>query len=400
MKVTKVECEVLVVPGEDSRSLNTAQDNAVVLVHTDSGITGIGEVEANPWVIKALIEASGSHTMDQSLAQLVAGCDPRQPRAIWDYLYRQTLLTGRRGAGINAIGAVDMAIWDVYGKAEKKPIWQLLGGPQRQSVTAYASLLPSGFTLEAYRSSLLTKVAWARDAGFKAVKIEVMIKGPHAHVGLQESDEAIIELVSAARDVLGSNVLLMVDVGYCWNGWKEALRVIKRIEEFELFFVETPLPTDDLDGYQRLAGSTDVRIAAGELLSTRYEFESLVDKIDVLQPDVGRVGGITEAMRVVELAAAYGKIVVPHCWKSGIGIAATAHVAAASANCPFIEYLPSAISDSAIRRELVTEELRLENGSFALPTLPGLGVELKPAAMRQYRAIEGKTHFFKSELPV
>lgn len=389
MIVNKVKCDVFVVPGSDPRSLNTAQDNAVVQLQTDTGLLGIGEVESNPWVIKALVEASGTHTMDQSLAQLLIGRDPRQPRAIWDYLYTQTLLAGRRGAGINAIGAVDMAIWDVYGKAERKPIWQLLGGAQRQSIIPYASLLPSGLTLGSYRSSLLTKIAWARNAGFHAVKIEIMIKGPHAHVGLQEGDDAIVELVAAAREALGSGTVLMVDVGYCWNDWKEALRVIKRIENFNLFFLETPLPPDDLSGYARLTRSTDVRIAAGELLSTRFEFVSLIDKIDVLQPDVGRVGGITEAMRVVELAAEHGKLVVPHCWKSGIGIAATAHVAAASPNCPFIEYLPSAVSDSAIRRELVTEELRLENGKFALPQAPGLGVELNPVAVQRFRTTRG-----------
>jgi L-alanine-DL-glutamate epimerase-like enolase superfamily enzyme len=389
--VNKVECDVFEVPGGDPRSLNTAQDNCVVQVETDSGFIGIGEVEANPWVIKAIIEASGTHTMDQSLARLVIGRDPRHPRAIWDYLYRQTLLTGRRGAGINAIGAVDMAIWDVYGKVERKPIWQLLGGARRQSITPYASLLPSGFTLGAYRSSLLTKAAWARDAGFHAVKIEVMIKGPHAHAGLQETDEAIVELVAVAREALGPDIMLIVDVGYCWNDWKEALRVIKQIEKFNLFFVETPLSSDDLPGYARLTRSTDVRIAAGELLSTRFEFESLIDKVDVLQPDIGRVGGITEAMRVVELAGEHGKLVVPHCWKSGIGTAATAHVAAASSNCPFIEYLPPEVSDSAIRRELVSEELRLENGHFALPQTPGLGVALNPVAVEKFRITGGST---------
>jgi L-rhamnonate dehydratase len=389
MKITRVDCTVLALSDTNPRSLNTAQDNAVVQIHTDAGITGVGEVESNPWVIKAFIEASGSHTMDQGLDKLAVGHDPAQPHALWDYLYRRTLLAGRRGAGISAIGALDIAVWDAYGKLEQKSIWKLLGGAQRQSITPYASLLPSGDTLGAYRSSLLAKVAWARDAGFRAAKVEVMIKGPHAHIGLEESDDAIIELVAASRDILGPKIALMVDVGYCWNDWKEALRVIRRLEKYDLFFIETPLPTDDLEGYRRLTRSAGVRIAAGELLSTRFEFEALMEKIDVVQPDVGRVGGITETMRVVEMAAARGKMVVPHCWKSGISIAATAHVVAASSNCPYMEYLPAPVSDSALREDLVVEELTVEDGLLSLPQLPGLGVELDPSAMERFAVPSG-----------
>jgi L-alanine-DL-glutamate epimerase-like enolase superfamily enzyme len=117
--------------------------------------------------------------------------------------------------------------------------------------------------------------------------------------------------------------------------------------------VETPLPSDDLDGYARLSDATSVRIAAGEWLNTRFEFADLMDrgKVDVVQPDVGRVGGLTEAVRVVEMAFDRGKLVVPHCWKTGIGVAATAHLAVASLNCRFIEFLPPALAESPLRRD-------------------------------------------------
>jgi L-rhamnonate dehydratase len=384
MKITAVDCTVLVVPDADPSSLDTAQDNALVLVHTDEKITGIGEVESNPWVVKAFIESSGSHTMNLGLAQLLIGKDPTQPPALWEYLYKKSLLGGRRGAGINAIGALDMAIWDAYGKSEKKPIWKLLGGAQRPNITPYASLLPHGDTLATYENSLMEKVRWARKSGFEAVKIELMINGPHAHPGLSESNEVIVGLVASVRSELGPGISLMVDVGYCWEDWKEALRVIRRLEKYDIFFVEGPISPDDDEGLGRLSRSCDIRIASGELLSTRFEFYSLMNRVDVIQPDVGRVGGITEAMRIVEVAATQGKMVVPHCWKSGIGIAATAHVAAASPNCPFIEYVPAEVSGSAIRRELVTEELRLKKGHFDLPKLPGLGVQLNAAATEKF----------------
>ncbi|MEW5979619.1 MAG: mandelate racemase/muconate lactonizing enzyme family protein [Acidobacteriota bacterium] len=385
MKITRVKCHVLMAP-ECSKSLNTASDDAVVEVHTDTGLTGIGEVESNPWVIWAAIERSGAHSMDRRLADLLIGQDPRQPAAMWEYLYEQSQLAGRRGAGIGAIGAVDMALWDIAGKAAGKPVWQLLGELQSESVGAYASLLPSGGTLKDYRESLLAKAQWARDAGFSAVKIEILIKGPLRVAGLDESDDTIVDLVAAGREVVGPEVQLMIDVGYCWRDWKEARQVFRRLEKHELYFIETPLWSDDLHGYARLADSTSIRIAAGELLSTRFEFVELMDvgKVHVVQPDVGRVGGISEAMRVAAMAADRGILVVPHCWKSGIGIAATAHVAAALPNCPLIEFLPAAVSESRLRKELVIDELQVENGRIPLPKVPGLGIELNRSVVTEF----------------
>ena len=128
------------------------------------------------------------------------------------------------------------------------------------------------------------------------------------------------------------------------------------------------------------------RIAAGEWQNTHWEFLDLADRgqIDVLQPDVGRVGGFTEARKVCEIAADRGRLIVPHCWKSGIGIAASAHLSAATACCPFIEFLPAELSESALRRDLVSEELRLEEGQIPLPTRPGLGIELNREALEKF----------------
>lgn len=388
MKIIGVDCDVLVVPLHDCNSCDTSQDDIVVQVRTDAGVSGIGEVESNPWVIKALIEATGSNSLNRGLGELLLGQDPTQPQALWDRLYTLTLLTGRRGAGICAIGALDMAVWDIYGKSLGKPIWQLLGGARQQNITPYASLLPSGHTLEEYRKSLLAKAAWARDFGFEAAKMEILIRGPFTQHGLQERDEEIVELVAACREVLGPHMTMMVDVGYCWDDWKEALRVIRRLEKYDLFFLETPLAPDDLDGYARLSNATDIRIAAGELLQTRFEFAELMDRghIDVVQPDVGRVGGITEAVRVIRMAVDRGKMVVPHCWKSGIGIAATAHVVTAAPNCPYIEFLPAAVAESPLRRELVADELQIADGKLALPQRPGLGIELNGAAFSRFSA--------------
>lgn len=386
MRITAVECDVLLVPEYDQASVDTSQDDLLVRVHTDSGVTGIGEVESNPWVIRALIECPGSNLLNRGLAELLVGQDPTQPMAVWEDLYRGSLLVGRRGAGICAIGALDMAVWDICGRATGQPIWRLLGGTQRTEITPYASLLPSGKDLKEYERSLLAKAEWARAAGFHAVKAEILVKGPLTTDFVVQHDDVIIDLVKSCREVLGSGVQLMVDVGYCWEDWKEALNVARAIEKYDLFFLETPLLPDDLEGYACLSRAAGIRIAAGELLQTRFEFIELMDHgcVDVVQPDVGRVGGVTEALRVARLAEERGKLVVLHCWKTGIGIAATAHVAAVSGNCPFIEYLPAEVSDSRLRRELVSDELRVENGKLRLPQRPGLGVELNMEAVKEF----------------
>ena len=390
MRIDRVDCDVLVVPECDADYCDTAQDDAVVRIRSDTGLIGIGEVESNPWVIKAHIESPSSNAYNRSLASLLVGENPTQPESVWNRLYRETFLVGRRGAGICALGALDMAVWDLFGKAVGQPIWRLLDGQAQWSgVTPYASILPTGRTLPDYRDSLLAKAQWGSESGFKAIKLEVLIRGPFAQYGLQETNDAIVELVSAGRDAVGPEVDLMLDVGYCWDDWEEAAQVLRRLERYDLYFVETPLMPDDFDGYAKLSRATEIPIAAGELLQTRFEFAELMDRgaVHVVQPDVGRVGGITEAFRVAKMAHERGKIVVPHCWKSGIGVAASAHLAAVSPNCPYFELLPTAIAESRLRKELVLNEPEIEDGQWPVMTGPGLGIELNMAAFECFARV-------------
>jgi L-rhamnonate dehydratase len=386
MKITDITCHVLLVPDFDVEACSSAQDNIVVRVHTDAGIVGIGETDTNPWAVKALIEAPGTHCMGRGLKEMLIGEDPRQPEALWEKLYVGSAMNGRRGLGICAIGALDMALWDIRGQAEGKPIWQLLGGACRPELVPYASLLPVGRTLDEYRESLVAKARQAVEFGFEAIKAEVCIKGPYSHMGLQVKDEEIVAVVAAVREAIGPDVTLMVDVAYTWQDYKEALRVLRRLEPYDLFFLETPLPPDDLDGHARLAEASSIRIAAGEWLNSRFEFHDLIDRgrIDVAQPDVGRVGGLTEARRVVDYARDRGRLIVPHCWKTGIGIAASAHLCAAAPNAPFFEFLPAPLAESRLRRELVVDDYRLEDGRICLPDKPGLGITLNEEALKEY----------------
>jgi L-rhamnonate dehydratase len=386
MKITRIETFVLLDPGYDSSACSSAQDDLVVRIHTDAGITGIGEVDTNPWVAQAMIHARGTHVLGRGLEEMLLGQDPLQPEALWETMYTGSFMTGRRGLGICAMGALDMALWDIRGKALGVPCWQLLGGARKTHITPYASLLPVGRTATEYRDSLVAKAAEARRLGFLAGKMEVCVKGPYAHNGIQEDDAFIVECVAACREAAGSGFVMMVDVCYCWNSAKEALRVLQWLEPFDLFFVETPLQLDDLDGYAYLREHSPIHIAAGELQNTRFEFLDLMDrgKVDVVQPDVGRVGGLTEARRVCDLAAGRGRLVVPHCWKTGIGIAASAHLSTSAAHCPYIEFLPSELSEAPLRRELVADELQMTGGLVPLPEKPGLGIDLNEAALAKY----------------
>jgi L-alanine-DL-glutamate epimerase-like enolase superfamily enzyme len=196
----------------------------------------------------------------------------------------------------------------------------------------------------------------------------------------------MIETIAAVRREVGADFTIMVDVAYAWTSVDHALRVIETWADLDVFFVETPLWADDLEGYAELARRSPIKIAAGEWLATRFEFEDLMDRggVQVAQPDVGRVGGLTEARRVCDLAAERGRLIVPHGWKTGITVAATAHLAAVTPHMPFFEYVPQEVAESRLRRELVTDELTLVDGRLALPERPGLGIELNRDVLEEF----------------
>jgi len=325
VKIVDVRCHVLLDPDYDIGATSSAQDDIVVEIITDNGITGVGESDVNPWIAKTCIEAPGTHTMSLSLRDILIGADPLDVAALWRRMYVGTCMHGRRGAVIHAMGGIEMALWDIKGKAAGKPVYELLGGARQQAVVPYASLQPSGHSFAEYRDSLCAWAQRAKESGFKAVKAEVTMNGPYAHSGLHESFDRHTEVVAAVRKTLGPDIALMVDVQYTWSDPEVALRTLRDWREFNLFFVETPLQIDNLKGYARLHREAPMPIAAGEWQNTRFEFEELLDigLVDVAQPDVGRVGGLTEARRVCDMAAGRGRKIVPHCWKTGVSISAT-----------------------------------------------------------------------------
>jgi L-alanine-DL-glutamate epimerase-like enolase superfamily enzyme len=386
VKIIGVDCHVLLDPEFDIGATSSAQDDLVVEIHTDEGISGVGETDVNPWIGRECILAPGTHTMGQGLTEMLIGADPLHVEDLWERLYTGSAMNGRRGAVINAIGAIDIALHDLRGKALGKPCHELLGEAVRTAVAPYASLQPEVSGFDAYRDSLVEWAVDARRRGFRAAKAEVTLSGPYAHVGLREPYTRATEVISAVRRAVGDDFVLMVDCQYAFPDADECLAVIRAWQEFDLFFVETPLPSDDLAGYARLAREQPIPIAAGEWLTTRFEFAQLIreGRIQVAQPDIGRVGGLTEALRVTKMAEAEGLVVIPHLWKTGISIAAAVHLAAVTSSCPYIEYLPAELSESPLRRELLTIEPIMESGEVAVPTTPGLGIELNRDALARF----------------
>ena len=306
---------------------------------------------------------------------------------LYSYVCRMIGQNGRRGALICAMGAIDMALWDIKGKAAGKPCWELTGKEARDSIHPYASLQPNGESYEEYKESLVSWVLHAKETGFTAAKLEVTLGGPYNHSGMDEPDEKVTEVVAACREAVGEDFVLMVDVQYAWNDVERALNTLRDWGDLDIYFIETPLQIDDLAGYARLHDESPVAIAAGEWQNTRFEFLDLMDigKVDIAQPDVGRVGGLTEALRVCDLAAERGRRIIPPCWKTGISIADSAHLAAITPHCPYFEFLPAELCHSVMRKELVADEISIEDGVIALPTKPGLGVELNRECLERLK---------------
>jgi L-alanine-DL-glutamate epimerase-like enolase superfamily enzyme len=389
LKITDVECHVLLAPDYDPGFTSSAQDSFVVVIHTDGGVSGVGECDANPWMARACLEAPGTHTMGLSIRDLLIGANPFEIGDLWRRCYLGTAMNGRRGMVIHTLSAVEMALWDLCGRAVGLPVHALLGGATRDRIIPYASLLPVGNRFEVYRDALCAAAENAVSLGFQAVKAEIVMNGPYAHDGMRESDDRHTEVLAAVRETIGPDVTLMVDVGYLWHDAEACLATIQDWAEFDCYFLETPIWSDNLHEIATVSERAPMPMAYGEWLSTRFEFEDILDigHIQVAQPDVGRVGGIGEAKIVCDMAKSRGVAIVPHCWKTGISISATAHLAFVTDHCAFIEYLPPQLCHERLRRELAHEELVLApDGTIPLPTKPGLGVEMDWDVARRYAA--------------
>jgi L-rhamnonate dehydratase len=373
VKITDVEAIVLRQPVLDDGIADGSQDDLVIKVHTDEGITGIGEVDSAPEAVRALVQAPGSHAIANSLHSLLVGEDPREVERLWQKMYRGLIYVGRRGIALHALSGIDIALWDIRGKAEGKPVHELLGGAKRDKVRAYASMLMPDTT-----DVVTERVAKLLDDGFTAVKLGW---GP-----LGRDAEHDVALAAAAKGVGGDGVEILIDAGLGYGAdARKAIGVARGLEELGVFWFEEPFEPDEYEAYAELADTVDIRVAAGEQDTTVWGFRELIERghVDLVQPDVTRCGGITELLRIAQLARDRGVETVPHAWKSGIIKAASLHVNAVLPDALFQEYC---IADTPINTTLTKERLPIDDDGFvAVPTGPGLGVELDDEVVERYR---------------
>jgi len=349
----------------------------LVKISTDSGISGYSDMETCASVAKACVDApkwsegEGMECFD-GLASLLIGENPLEVERLWYRMYRGSIYYGRRGVAIQAISAIDIALWDICGKAYQQPVHILLGGKWRDKVRAYASTLFRP-TPEAIRRAAQSYI----DEGFTAVKFGWGVFGRDFHRD--------VRLVEAARETLGDSRDLLVDTGwFVERTAKEAIQIVRSIEPFRPYFVEELLHPEDYDGYRRVADSVETRIACGEQESTEWGFAQLIERgnIDVVQPDLTRCGGFTVARKIVHMAERANRLVVPHSWSSDLLTAASLHLCAFQRRAEFVEF---STSQGPLSRMLVREPLRMVDGYLSVPEGPGLGVEVNDAVIEQYR---------------
>lgn len=367
MKITDVRAIHVALPQIASRSDGT-QDALMILVDTDAGITGIGEVDSSPLVAKAAIEAPMSHSIATGLREVLIGRDPREIQRLWHDMYQASRYAGRRGVFVHAISGVDLALWDILGKSVDLPVHTLLGGAHRTKIRAYASTL--------FQDSLAAtadRARWCVDQGFTAVKFgwDPMGQDP-------DYDEA---LVAAIREAVGDDVEVLIDAGQCWDT-KTAVQMARRFEPYRPYWLEEPLHPDNVEGYGILSRTSPLRIAAGEAEDQRHSYRHLMDvgMIDVVQIDVTRCGGLTEAKRIAGEALDRGREVINHSFTTDVNVAASAALLATLPRAPFLEYC---VEDTPIRNALCKNPPLVEDGFVVLPQEPGLGVEIDMDALER-----------------
>jgi len=370
MKITSVETIYVRVPEIKERA-DSGQDALLIVVNTDAGISGLGEVDSAPLAVQGLVEGPYSHAVTCGLRELVVGEDPFETEKIWHKMYRQNIYAGRRGIAIHGMSGIDMALWDIKGKALGLPVWKLLGGGFHSKIRAYASSLFGETPAETGERGKRFV-----DQGFTAVKFGW---GP-----LGRNECLDLALVEQARNGVGDKTDLMIDAGLCYD-LKTAMQRARQFEAFDPYWFEEPLSPDNYEGYRRLSESTSIRIAAGEEESNRLSYLDLMDRgrVDIVQVDLTRCGGFTEAMKIASLAADRSLPVVNHGFTTYINVAAALHFLASIPNSFILEYVVE--EGSHLRDDITFQEIKSIDGWVNVPNEPGLGVTLNQEAIDRYR---------------
>lgn len=379
MKITKVTTHVLEAPIDRPFAFSQAwvdrRVGLVVEIETDAGLIGWGDGYGPPWALATVI--------DRYYAPRLIGRSPLAGDAIWEELYNALRDHGQRGVPIQALSAIDIALWDLRGKALGVPVHVLMGGPIRDSVRAYATgLYRRSDTPTENRAMLQAEAEGYLAAGFSAMKTKV---------GFGFRDD--IELVEMLRETIGPDVELFVDANHGCD-LVQAKRLAHAMDPLDIGWFEEPVEPEDIEGYAELRRTTTIPIAGGESSFTRYDFRRILEAraIDIIQPDTASCGGLTEAKRIADMAWTHGARYQPHVWGTGIGLAAAMQLLAVlpttapafGAHAPLLEY------DSTphpFRQDLLVDPIRVEDGIAHVPQGPGLGIEIRRDVLERWRLV-------------
>jgi L-alanine-DL-glutamate epimerase-like enolase superfamily enzyme len=389
MKITNVEAMVLDTGKNYSDPSEAAESHGVrfvslVKITTDEGITGWSDVETQPHVGRQIMEApSGGAVGFESLRAALVGEDPLERERLREKMYRFLGYYGRQGVGMQMMSGVDIALWDIAGKAFGQPVCKLLGACYRDKVKGYASTLfrPTPDAMKRAVEDYLKQ-------GFRAIKFGWGVFGRDLALDLS--------LVKAMREAAGPDIDLMVDAG--WYGVtraepfrprsiKDWIRLVRMLEEQNIFWLEDFLQPDNLEGYAEVSAHTrTLRLAAGEQYAGIGEFERLANegRIHVLQPDLSRCGGLSAGRQIADFATRRQIECVPHAWLTDLLKAASLHLNAYLMQSVFLEYN---VSSASLLNTLCKEPIRMVDGYIPVPTGPGLGVELDEKVIEKYRVM-------------
>jgi L-alanine-DL-glutamate epimerase-like enolase superfamily enzyme len=375
----------MTVPMADAIHYMPARPTLLVQVHTDSGITGLGEAAAYGGAL-AGVEA----VILNELRQTILGQDPFKVERLWSMMATRAHQRGRRGMLMMAISGIDIALWDIVGQATRTPLYRLLGG-YRDTLDAYASAgfyardkgpaeLAEEFGGYAARGLRFGKLKVGRNPDVLTNPLHDMQASDYATATLEED----VERVRAVRAAVGPKFKLALDANNAWTP-SIALKFMRQVEPLDIYWLEEPVATDDLDGSALVAQQLDTPVSGYETETTLAGFRELIARraVDIVQPDVIWTGGITECRKVAALAQAYGLPVIPHVFSSAVSTIANMHFIASIPNGSLLE---CDHNPNPLRSELFENPIEIDSdGKLRLPDRPGLGVTLNQATIERYR---------------
>jgi D-galactarolactone cycloisomerase len=375
MKIADVRAHVLEAPLSQpfsySRAWYATRTSMIVEITTDDGLVGWGECYGPAKINAAVVSAMG---------ELLVGEDPIRTEWIWQEIYARFRDHGQKGSIIQGLSGIDIALWDIKGKAFGQPVHRLMGGPIRTEVAAYATGLYR--RKEGRPETYLAEEAVSyREQGFGAVKLKV-------GYGVQED----ARMTRAVREAIGPEMGLMIDANHAYDA-VAAIRLGRAVEELDIGWFEEPVPPEDVAGHREVRAALSIPVASGECEFTRFGFRELITTraVDIVQPDTCSAGGLSECKKIADMAAAYGLRYAPHVWGSGIALAAALQLLAVlpaftpPSLGPLEPMLEFDRTEHPIRQALLSKPIEHVKGRVAVPDAPGLGIEVDRTALERFR---------------